>query len=301
MPDFRISIKKLKLPLPWRRHETPKPDSAKPSTRLEDDRQREQRWYRSSTLKVAVVALAAVAIMPTSSRAQFGFDTAAILAALSKMQSFMNQYMAKPLQAISKAQQNISSYEKDVMYPVAAINQAKGFVTQVEGKFNQITSIFHLKVSSATLPQSQGLESVLLSRNTSNIPGVSQQFQSVYGVVMAQNAASTNVRNMTDMTDAQAQDAMKQAVKFDALSDAELSAANSMGQQIATAAPGSAPILEAEAAIWNVRATAYTQALLAELIRTRAIDIANQSKIAKLATTDNTTNNSLINGVLTHK
>lgn len=301
MPDFRVSIKKLKLPLSWRRRETPKPDSAKPSTRLDDDRQREQRWYRSTTLKVAAVALAAVAAMPTSSPAQFGFDTAAILAALSKMQTFMNQYMAKPLQAISKAQQDISSYEKDVMYPVAAITQAKGFVTQVEGKFNQIALIFHLNVSSATLPQSQGLESVLLSRNASNIPGVSQQFQSVYGVVMAQNAASTNVRNMTDMTDAQAQDAMKQAVKFDVLSDAELSAANSMGQQVATAAPGSAPFLEAEAAIWNVRATAYTQALLAELIRTRAIDIANQSKIAKLATTDNTTNNNLINGVLTRK
>jgi hypothetical protein len=215
------------------------------------------------------------------------------------MQSLMNQYMAQPLQDINKAQQSISSYEKDVMYPIAAINQAKSFVTQIESKFNQLTNIFHLNVSSATLPQSQSLESVLLSRNANNIPGVSQQFQSVYGVVMAQNAASANVRNMTDMTDAQAQDAMKQALKFDALSDSELSAANSMGQQISAAAPGSAPILEAEAAIWNVRANAYTQSLLAELIRTRAIDIANQSKIAKLATTDNTTNNNLINGLLT--
>jgi hypothetical protein len=247
------------------------------------------------------VVLVALLLAPSRSQGQFGIDTAAILAALSKMQSFMNQYMAKPLQAINKAQQSISSYEKDVMYPIAAINQAKGFVTQVESKFGQISGIFHLNVSSATLPQSQGLESLLLSRNATNIPAVTQQFQSVYGVVMAQNAASANVRNMTDMTDAQAQDALKQAVKFDALSDQELSAADSMGQQLSGAAPGSAPMLEAEAAIWNVRASAYTQSLLAELIRTRAIDIANQSKIAKLATTDTTSTNSLINGVLTHK
>ena len=51
-----------------------------------------------------------------------------------------------------------------------------------------------------------------------------------------------------------------------------------MGQQISQAAPGSAPILEAEADVWVVRANAYTQAALAELMRTRGIDLANQSK-----------------------
>lgn len=299
MTDLKKSLRKLQHPFFWRRHQDPTPDCGKLAPSLEEERQSKRPWYRPTAIKAAGVVLAILLIAPNRSQGQFGIDTAAILAALSKMQSLMNQYMAQPLQDINKAQQSISSYEKDVMYPIAAINQAKSFVTQIESKFNQLTNIFHLNVSSATLPQSQSLESVLLSRNANNIPGVSQQFQSVYGVVMAQNAASANVRNMTDMTDAQAQDAMKQALKFDALSDSELSAANSMGQQISAAAPGSAPILEAEAAIWNVRANAYTQSLLAELIRTRAIDIANQSKIAKLATTDNTTNNNLINGLLT--
>jgi hypothetical protein len=74
-----------------------------------------------------------------------------------------------------------------------------------------------------------------------------------------------------------------------------------MGQQITAAAPGSAPILEAEADVWVVRANAYTQAALAELMRTRGIDLANQSAAAKLATTNNTNNNSLINGALTNR
>ena len=50
-----------------------------------------------------------------------------------------------------------------------------------------------------------------------------------------------------------------------------------------------------------VRANAYTQAALAELMRTRGIDLANQSAITKLATADNTTNNGLINGALTNR
>jgi hypothetical protein len=118
---------------------------------------------------------------------------------------------------------------------------------------------------------------------------------------MQQNAASPAVRTITDMTDAQAQDAMKRAIEIDALADAELREADQMGQQITAAAPGSAPILEAEADVWVVRANAYTQAALAELMRTRGIDLANQSAITKLATTNNTSNNGLINGALTNR
>jgi hypothetical protein len=187
------------------------------------------------------------------------------------------------------------------MYPLAAINQAKTSVTRFEGQFNQISSLFWGNVSSATLPQSQNLESLLLSRNASNVPNVSSQFQNVYGVVMPQNAASPQMRTMTDMTDAQAQDAMKRAIEIDALADAELNEANQMGQQISQAAPGSAPILEAEADVWVVRANAYTQSALAELMRTRGIDLANQSKASKLATADSTSNNGLINGSLTNR
>lgn len=267
-----------------------------------DAGQRDARpWYRPTLLRVAVVALAGIAILPTRANGQFGIDTSAILAALSKMQSLMNAYIAAPLKTINQYEQSTAKYEQEVMYPLTAINQAKTSVMQFENQFNQVSSLFRVNVSSATLPQSQSLESLLLSRNAANVPTVSGQFQNVYGVVMPQNAASPQMRTMTDMTDAQAQDAMKRAIEVDALADAELSEADQMGQQISQAAPDSAPILEAEADVWVVRANAYTQAALAELMRTRGIDLANQSKVAKLATADNSNNNGLINGSLTNR
>jgi hypothetical protein len=55
---------------------------------------------------------------------------------------------------------------------------------------------------------------------------------------MPQNAASPAVRTMTDMTDAQAQDAMKRAIEIDALADAELKEADQMGQQISAGGSG---------------------------------------------------------------
>jgi hypothetical protein len=260
-----------------------------------------QPWYRPTLLKVAVVALAVAAIPPTRANGQFGIDTAAIMAALSKMQSLMNTYIASPLRTINQYEQSTAKYEQEVMYPLTAINQAKTSVMQFENQFNQISGMYRVNVSSATMPQSQNLETLLLSRSAGNVPIVSGEFQNVYGVVMPQNAASPQMRTMTDLTDAQAQDAMKRAIEIDALADAELNEANQMGQQISQAAPGSAGILEAEADVWVVRANAYTQAALAELMRTRGIDLANQSKASKLATADNTSNNGLINGALTNR
>ena len=53
--------------------------------------------------------------------------------------------------------------------------------------------------------------------------------------------------------------------------------------------PGSAPIIEAQADAWLVRANAYTQAATADLMRLRAIDLANSSADIKMGAT-NTTN-----------
>jgi hypothetical protein len=251
-------------------------------------------------VKMIGVAVIGCLLIVRPARAQLGIDLAAILAALQNMQSLMQKYIAVPLQDINQAQQNIAKYEQEVMYPAQKIQQARGSVTQFEGQFHQVSGLFHINLSSATLPPTQAFEAVLLSRNAGNIGSVTPQFQTVYGVIMPQNAASPEVRNMTDSTDAQAQDAMKRAIQIDALSDAELAEADKMGQQIAAAAPGSAPILEAEADAWVVRANAYTQAALAELMRTRGIDIANQSKAVKIGATQNTTTNGLLTTSLTH-
>jgi len=300
MTDPKKNPNKRRRSFFWRRRLQLPLEPPKPAP-LEDGTSSVRPWYRPTLLKASVVMLGVLAILPTHANGQFGIDTAAILAALSKMQSLMNTYIAAPLRTINQYEQSTAKYEQEVIYPVTAINQAKTSVIQFENQFSQVSGMFRVKVSSATLPQSQNLEALLLSRNAANVPTLSGQFQNVYGVVMPQNAASPQMRTMTDMTDAQAQDAMKRAIEIDALADAELNEANQMGQQISQAAPGSAEILEAEADVWVVRANAYTQAALAELMRTRGIDLANQSKASKLATIDNTNNNGLINGALTNR
>jgi len=144
-------------------------------------------------------------------------------------------------------------------------------------------------VNSATLPNSQQLEANLLSRNANQIGQTSSNYTTLYGQVPTTTDASQQVRDMVDMTDAAAQDAMKRAIEIDALSDLELQAASQINQSIQSAAPGSAPIIEAQADAWLVRANAYTQAATADLMRLRAIDLANSSADIKMGAT-NTTN-----------
>jgi len=301
MADMNNKTTKARKPFFWRRREPIAVETVRLAPDIEADQTNDHPWWRPTVWKATAAAVLALIILPSRANGQFGVELAAILAALSKVESLMSTYVAAPLKTINQAQQSIATYEQQIVYPIAAINQARNSVTQFENQFSQLTNMFKVNVSSATLPQSQNLETLLLSRNAANISTVSPQFQNVYGVVMPQNAASPQLRNMTDMTDAQAQDAMKRAIQIDALADAELAEADQMGQQISVAAPGSAPILEAEADVWVVRANAYTQAALAELMRTRGIDIANQSKMSKLAAADSTTSNGLINGSLTNR
>jgi hypothetical protein len=85
------------------------------------------------------------------------------------------------------------------------------------------------------------------------------------------------------MSDAESQAALKKAVEMDALANLELQAAEQINQQLQNAAPGTAPILGAQAAAWVVRADAYNQTAIAELVRLHSVELANQSAHLKLS------------------
>jgi hypothetical protein len=124
---------------------------------------------------------------------------------------------------------------------------------------------------------------VLLSRNAAGVGVLSGQFRNVYGPEIGATDSASEVRNVSDMSDAEAQAAMKSAVQLDAIADLELRAVEQMNQQLQTAAPGSADILAAEAATWQLRASAFSQTGMAELLRLRSIQLANQAAMLKFS------------------
>jgi len=202
-------------------------------------------------------------------------------AGLSTISSTLSSVIGGGLNGILSIEQGISNFEQTVVWPQNLINQARSLVGSVQGIFGQIEGVMRVPVNSATLPATQQFEQILLSRDPNQIAQTGVQYTAVYGAVPDATAASPQARDMVDMTDAAAQAAMKRAIEIDALADLELQAADQINQSVQTAAPGSAPIIEAQADAWLVRANAYTQAATADLMRVRAIDLANASANVK--------------------
>jgi len=218
-----------------------------------------------------------VALLPTKARSQLGLDPccAIMSAGLNSISGLLRSVVAKPLGSIQQNEQESANFEQQVVFPVAAISQARNMAVQFEGQFVQMRQLFQLPISSATLRTPQLLEQSLLSGNPGALPQITSNYSALYVTVMPQANAPQPLRDMVDMTDAEAQAAMKKAVEIDALADLELQAAEQINQQLQSAAPGSATILEAETAAWLVRANAYTQSAMAELVRVRSIELAN--------------------------
>jgi len=250
---------------------------------------RVSKWARNAV--VCVLALAVVVMMlPAKARSQLGLDPccAIISAGLTSISNLLSSAVARPLGAIQQLEQQAANFEQQVVFPLTAINQARGLAIQFQGQFTQMKQTFQQSVSSATLPTPQQLERSLLSRNPNSVPQITSDYAALYGRVMPASDAPPQVRDLVDMSDAEAQAAMKKAVEIDALADLELQAAEQINQQLQAAAPGSAPILEAQASAWLVRANAYTQSAMAELVRVRSVELANSGAQLKFSTAHTT-------------
>ena len=232
---------------------------------------------------LGVALVSAVAVRPAHS--QFGIDIAAILAGLQEINSTLNSAVVSPLKAINQVEQEERQFQQNVLYPVSAINSAKQMATSFTSSFTSFQRLGTLNISSATLPNPQQLEQQMLSANPNTISSVGSAYQNVFSPLPAQTAVPLNIESQIDMGDAQAQDAIKKAIELDAFAARELEVAGQLNQQIAASAPGTAPILDAEASAWVVQANAYTQMGMAELLRLNSASVSNHSGQLKNSTT----------------
>jgi hypothetical protein len=237
-------------------------------------------WEHRTKLLVLVLIVSLIAPPPV--RAQFAIDWAAIVAAINSIATAIANTIGTALRAINGALgtlngliSSIQAFFNDIVYPQAAINRARGLVGAIQGLYTQIQAVSRVNVASATLAIPQQLEQILLSRNPMNVPSVAANYQTIYQTVPVPQNASPQTRDLIDMSDAAAQAAMKRAIAIDAIADTEMQAADRINSELAQAAPGTAPMVEAEAAAWLVRANAYTQSALGDVMRLRAVALAN--------------------------
>ena len=241
------------------------------------------RWSRRHTVLLALALLLSTLIAPTRMQGQLPSPCCALLAeGLGTINVTLGSVIGAGLAAINTILTNTNNFLQTNVWPPQAVAQALGMAGQIQGFYAQIQTILQIPIANATLPFPRQLESTLLSQNPGQIPSTTGNYANVYNVVPTPQNASPAVRDLIDMTDAVAQDAMERSIAIDAIADQELAAAAQINTNVQSAAPGSAPLIEAQADAWLIRANAYTQSALSDLMRVRAIDLANNGANLKL-------------------
>jgi len=233
---------------------------------------------------VGLVVVSVIAVQPAHS--QFGIDIAAILAGLQAVNNTLNSAVGAPLKLINNIELQQQQFQQQVLYPISAINSAKQMATSFGNSFLRFRQLGTMNISSASLANPQQLEQQMLSGDPNDISTIGNSYQSVFAPLPATAAVPQNVEYQIDMGDAQAQDALKKAIELDAFATRELEVAEKLNDQIAASAPGSAPILDAEASAWVVQANAYTQMGMAELVRLDSARLSNRSGELKDSTNE---------------
>ena len=254
--------------------------------------------FTANRARLLALVLVFALLCPQPAPAQFGFFTgllgivtsglSGITGLLNTVNTTLNNVIRPILQginnAIAAAQQTLTAifdFQRNVVYPQAAIDNARALIGQVRGIYNTIRGIWSTTVRSATLTAPRALEDVILSKDAGRIGQVATNFSAVYTPLPPATDAHAFQRDLIDSQDAAAQAAMKRSIAIDAIADQELQAADQIMSALQGTAPGTAEMIGAQAGAWLVRSNAYTQQALAELMRLRSIELAGQGALMK--------------------
>jgi hypothetical protein len=251
------------------------------------------RPQRKKRMGIAVVILATTVALPTLGHAQF-------LSVFDSIFSSIESDIGSSLSSVNQIMQQVTKLYQTTVAPLAALNQARGFVaTSISSFRNSMNQIFNTPFTSAVTPGPQQFESILHSRLSTQIPSLQTSFTANYGTVPQANNASPQDRVMMDMDDALGQQNLKTTLVADQGEDLILQTANQMENQVAVSTPGSNPYLTAQAQVANLRCQAYMQMMIAAELRQEAGRIAHDNVLVKRRTTMTGGVNSLITGALT--
>src|ERR1700686_1998001 len=145
--------------------------------------ERSKSWVWSRRLRIIILVIILALTAPWPATGQALSPCCVILAAgLSSIANSLKT-IASSLNAILGVDQEMLRFEQTVVWPTSAITQAQALVGSQQGIFTRIQALLRIPVNSATQPNPQQLEAILLSRNPSQIGQTSTNYTALYGPV----------------------------------------------------------------------------------------------------------------------
>jgi len=227
-------------------------------------------------LAVLVVALV---LAPPAARA---IGIGDILYLLQTITSTLQGPIGGALSEMRTLSAAVNNFRQQIIWPLAVINEARGFVGATRARYTGLMSqIEGIKNNSATLALPLQLESVFRSAQAETISQIPPIYMQVYQPVALGGSAEPVQRNLMDIDDAMSMDSLKTAMVSDQTTQSMLTLADSLEQQAMTAAPGSAPMITAQARIADLETQAQLAKMLAAQLRQEATKLAHQNAVLK--------------------
>jgi hypothetical protein len=205
-----------------------------------------------------------------------------IISLLTTITGTIRNGIGTVLGGIQSIRTTVTRLEQQVVWPVAAINQAKSFVSQIRSQLTSAAQqVRQIRTESATLVNPSNLEKVLRGGQANGLAQMRNSYVQIYQPLPLANQATDTQRNLMDVDDAMAIGAMKTAVVSDQATEQMLGVADGIERQAASAAPGSAPMLTAQAQVANLQNQAMLQRMLAAELRQEAARLAHSNAMRK--------------------
>jgi hypothetical protein len=231
---------------------------------------------------IAVLALVLV-LAPVGAQAAGLGD---IISLIKTITSTLQNTVGRVLSEIQGVQTMINNFRQQAVWPLDELNQARAFVTATRARYTGLMSqIQSIKNNSSSLVNPKQLESTLRGGQAGGVGQFQQLYEQVYATVPPIGAARPVHRDMMDIDDALAMDALKTTIVSDQTTRRLLSLADSIEQQSTGAAPGSAPLLTAQARVTDLVAQAQLAKMLAAQLRQEAAKLAHQNALLKQSAT----------------
>ena len=237
-------------------------------------------WRFSSIAKrlVAVIAIALI-LAPGGAQAAGLGD---ILSLIKTITGTLQNAVGGMLSEIQTVNSAINDFRQQIIWPINEINQVRVFVSTNMTRYAVLTSqIQSIRNNSASLANPMQLESALRGGQAGAMGQFQQLYAQVYATVPQANAARPIQRDLMDIDGALAMDSLKTAIVSDQTTQNLLDLADSLEHQSVDAAPGSAPLLTAQARITDLVAQAQLAKMLAAELRQEAAKLAHQNALLK--------------------
>jgi hypothetical protein len=231
---------------------------------------------------IAVLALVFV-LAPVGAQ---GAGLGDIISLIKTITSTLQNSVGSVLNEIQSVQTTINNFRQQVIWPLNELNQARAFVTATRARYTGLMSqIQSIKNNSASLANPKQLESTLRGGQAGRVGQFQKLYEQVYAPVPQTGAAKPAHRDMMDIDDALAMDALKTTIVSDQTTQRLLALAESLEQQSMDAAPGSAPLLTVQARVTDLVAQAQLAKMLAAELRQEAAKLAHQNALLKQSAT----------------